>query len=131
MANVALTGVKELEAKLMAIAKNTPKKIGAALYREAQIEMTESKKRVPVDTGALRSSGVVQKPVFDGKNTSVKLGYGGPSVDYALKVHEDLEAFHKVGQAKYLESVLMESAPYLLQRIANRIDLMEAKAAAE
>ena len=131
MAEFVITGTKELEAKLKAIAAAMPSKIGVALYREAQIEMTESKKRVPVDTGALRSSGVVQKPVSDGNATSVTLGYGGPSVDYAFKVHEDLEAFHKVGQAKYLESVLMESAPNLLQRIANRLDVMAAKAAAE
>ena len=131
MAEFQLTGAKELEEKLRAIALATPNKLAAALYREAQIEMTESKKRVPVDTGALRSSGVVQKPVFDGKNVSVTLGYGGPSVDYAFKVHEDLQAFHKVGQAKYLESVIVESAPHLLQRIADRIDLMAAKAASE
>lgn len=123
MADFVLTGAKELEAKLVAIAMETPKKIASALYREAQVDMTESKKRVPVDTGALRSSGVVGEPQFDGKNVSVSLGYGGEGVDYALKVHEDLEARHKVGQAKYLESVIMESAPNLLERIAKRIDL--------
>ncbi len=131
MFNFSIAGVKALVANLTGIAAATPKNIAAALYREAQIEMTESKKRVPVDTGALRASGVVQKPVFDGKNISVTLGYGGPSVDYAFKVHEDLQAFHKVGQAKYLESVILESAPHLAERIAKRIDLKAKKAAAE
>ncbi len=131
MFNFRIAGVKALVANLTGIAAATPKNIAAALYREAQIEMTESKKRVPVDTGALRASGVVQKPVFDGKNISVTLGYGGPSVDYAFKVHEDLQAFHKVGQAKYLESVILESAPHLAERIAKRIDLKAKKAAAE
>ena len=130
MANFTLTGTKELEERLTAIAATAPQTLASALYREAQIEMTESKKRVPVDTGALRSSGVVDKPQFDGNNISVRLGYGGTAVDYAFRVHEDLEAFHKVGQAKYLESVILESAPHLLERIAKRIDLMAAKATA-
>ena len=95
MADFQLTGAKELEEKLGAIAMATPNKLAAALDREAQIEMTESKKRVPVDTGALRSSGVVQKPVFDGKNVSVKKK-GDPKaallelinleINYALKL---------------------------------------------
>jgi hypothetical protein len=32
---------------------------------------------------------------------------------YAVKVHEDLAARHKVGQAKYLEAGLQETAGYL------------------
>ena len=87
MAEFQLIGAKELEEKLRAIALATPNKLAAALYREAQIEMTESKKRVPVDTGALRSSGVVQKPVFDGKNTSVTLGYGEGMAPMSLGLH--------------------------------------------
>jgi hypothetical protein len=48
---------------------------------------------------------------------------GGGTVDYALIVHEDLEAFHRVGQAKYIESVLNESKRSMPARIAKRIDL--------
>lgn len=51
---------------------------------------------------------------------------GGPSAPYAIYVHEDLEAFHKVGQAKYIESVLMESRPFMAARVAKRIDLNKA-----
>lgn len=94
-----------------------------ALYQEAQIEMTESKRRVPVDTGVLRASGHVQEPVRSGKSVSVMLAYGGAAEQYAVIVHEDLEAFHKIGQAKYLESVLKESAPHMKKRVAARINL--------
>jgi hypothetical protein len=34
---------------------------------------------------------------------TVAMGFGGPAVDYAVIVHEDLLAFHPNGTAKYLE----------------------------
>lgn len=53
-------------------------------------------------------------PQFQDKGVVVFLGYGGPAAKinpktgestagYALYVHENLDAFHKVGTAKYLE----------------------------
>lgn len=84
------------------------------LYREGEEIMAASKPLVPVDTGALRSSGYVQPPVIDGTVVRVTLGYGGPAAKinpktgqstegYAIFVHENLEAHHPVGMAKYLE----------------------------
>lgn len=122
-----MSGVAEMMAKLRAFAKKFPDDVEKALYREAQIEMTESKRRVPVDTGVLRASGHVQDPVRKGQNISVTLAYGGAAETYAIIVHEDLEAHHRVGQAKYLESVLKESAPYMAQRVAARIKLGKKK----
>ena len=43
---------------------------------------------VPVDTGALMSSGHVQQPVRKGDVVTITLGFGGPSVKYATFVHE-------------------------------------------
>jgi hypothetical protein len=51
---------------------------------------------------------------------------GGPAAPYAIYVHEDLEAIHPVGQAKFIESVLLESRPFMAARIAKRIDLNRA-----
>lgn len=114
-------GVKQVTDTLKRIADKFPDKVGAAMYQEAQIEMTEAKRRVPVDTGTLRASGFVNDPERHGRQVTVTLGFGGAAEEYALIVHEDLEAFHKVGQAKYLESVLDESAPYIKDRIAERL----------
>jgi hypothetical protein len=131
-----LKGSEEVIGKIQAAMLQIGVKAEAALYQVAEQEMTESKKRVPVDLGNLKNSGHVQHPERDAEGISLKMGFGGPAgagnvggetnkedVGYAIVVHEDLEAFHKVGQAKYLESVLQESAPYLLERIANRIKL--------
>lgn len=105
------------------ISAKFPDKVASALYVEGQIEMTESKRRCPVDTGTLRASGFVAEPMRSGKNISVTLSYGGAAETYAIIVHEDLEANHRVGQAKFLESVLNESRSSMAERIAKRVHL--------
>jgi hypothetical protein len=51
---------------------------------------------------------------------------GGPSAPYAIFVHEDLDAKHKVGQAKFLESWLLESRPNMTARVARRVKIVNA-----
>ncbi len=127
-------GVSEMKAKLREVAKMRPIQAQRALFIEANIEMTEAKRRTPVDVnyaggrtpphpGQLRASGTVHPPVQDRNTTFVVLSFGGGAVDYAAWVHEILENFHPVGQAKYLESTLNESAPYMAQRLAERLKL--------
>lgn len=107
---------------MIALAKRMPERVGRALYREANTEMTEAKRRTPVDTGALRASGKVENPEY-GETISVRLSFGGVSSQYAIFVHENLEALHKIGQAKFLESTLLESSPYMANRLAKRLHL--------
>lgn len=128
----AITGVNEMLAKIKGIANSFPDRVGAALYQEAQVEMTEAKRRCPVDTGKLRASGQVSKPEREGRRISVTLSFGGAAADYAIYVHENLEANHASppfggGQAKFLESVLNESQPYMAERLARRLDLNKMK----
>lgn len=93
-----------------------------ALVEEAEIEMTEAKRRTPVRTGALRDSGKVRlKQQGSSKwEFEVQLAFGGPTAPYAVYVHENPWATHPVGQWKFLESTLVESAPYLAARVARR-----------
>jgi|SRR5579862_3119710 len=116
-------------ATLTRIGAQLPALIGRALREEAEIEMAEMKQRTPVDTGALRASGMVVGPTAVGSGVQIAWQYGGPSAPYALIVHENLEAIHPVGQAKYLESVLDESVPYLENRIGSRLKALIAAAA--
>lgn len=118
-----LRGVSDMVSTLRKIAERFPDRVAAAIYQEAQIEMTESKRRVPVDTGVLRASGFVAEPERKGKSISVTLSYGGAAEVYAIVQHENLEYFHRVGQAKFLESVLNESRPHMAGRIAARVHL--------
>lgn len=115
--------------------------LGKQLYREANGIMSASGPLVPVDTNALRSSGYVQPPEQEGSHISVSFGYGGPAAKinpktgqstdaYALFVHENLEAFHKVGSAKYLEMPFDQARTGMGKRIAEglRADLAGAAA---
>lgn len=121
--SVILKGLKDIQRTIKAIADAFPDKAAAALYQEAQIEMTESKRRCPVKTGALRASGRVAEPERGpGNSLSVTLSYG---TEYAIFVHENLEAFHPVGQAKFLESVINESRPFMAARVAKRIQMKD------
>lgn len=119
----SITGVIQVRAKLKAFGEKFPHTLGAAMRQEAEIEATEAKRRTPVDTGALRASVHAEGPFFDGKTIYAAIVAGGPSAPYAIFVHENLEAHHTVGQAKFIESVIMESKSYILQRIANRVKL--------
>lgn len=122
---MAETGALELRAKLLEAARRVPRIVGAALYQEALIETKESARRTPVDTGALRASHETAPPVYAGSNITVTITVGGPTAPYALIVHEDLNAHHPVGQAKFLESTLNESAPFIAERLGRRIRVEE------
>lgn len=125
-------GAREMAAKLRNFAKKFPDRVASALYMEAQIEMTESKRRCPVSPtpaprgvvpGTLRASGTVHPPVREGRNISVTLSYGGAAEAYAVVQHENPDYVHTTGQWKYLESVLRESRAYMAARIARRLQL--------
>ena len=115
-----LYGVVEMSAKLKKFAKEYPKIVGQALKAELAIEMKESMRRTPVKTGALRDSHVLLGPFYDGNRVNAMISAGG-ELPYAVRVHENLEAYHPHGQAKFLESTLMESARFMSRRIAARI----------
>lgn len=115
---VRVRGWDRLERELSRLAVTLPEMAQEALRIEAEVEMAEMKARTPVRTGVLRASGRVE--ALRG-SLGVRWAFGGPSIPYAIYVHENLEAFHRVGQAKYLESVLAESAPYLVDRVRRRM----------
>lgn len=125
-----MQGASEMIATLKRVAAKFPDRVAGAIYAEAQIEMTESRRRCPVDItpnaphpGQLRASGRVSRPEKKGREIFVVMSYGGPAIDYAVHVHENPDAFHPVGQWKYLESVLNESQSHMAARLARRIDL--------
>jgi hypothetical protein len=129
-------GTAEVLRRLSKVIEKFPKVVMRALRQEAELDMTESKKRCPVYSppiggyvdhvgGTLRASGHVLDPVRKGSMMSVDMVYGGAAEAYAVIQHESLDFHHNVGEAKYLESVVLESAPYLRARVASRIRLTE------
>jgi hypothetical protein len=123
-----LTGADKMKARLKTLIKRFPDEVGRALYIETGTETTEVKRRTPVDKGTLRASIHQVGPIRNGRTIYTLIVAGGPAAPYAIFVHEDLDAFHKVGQAKYIESVILESRSSMGARVAKRIDLNRALA---
>ena len=102
--------------------------VKSEIFKEGEGVMAMSKEAfVPVDQGPLRQSGHVDDPVIQGDEVSVTLGYGNSAVEYAVYVHEDLNAFHPGGgQAKYLEKPLKMALPGVKSRMSKAL-IREAK----
>lgn len=122
----AMQGPEAMKARLRKAAKRIPEQLIVGMSIEMEVERDESEQRTPILTGALRSTLRVEGPFFEGKRIFFKLLAGSEEVFYAWIVHEDLEAHHDIGDAKYIESVLMESAPHMAARIGRHFDLRRA-----
>lgn len=71
--------------------------------------------RAPRDTGNLRGSSYTRKA--PGNPQAVEVGFGAA---YALPVHEDLEARHEDGEAKFLESAVRDREQDVVDEVAAR-----------
>ena len=80
--------------------------------------MTAAKALTPVLTGSLRASGQVASPEVRSEGARVTMGFGNSAVGYAVHVHENLQAHHPVGQAKFLEQPLNEARNGMDARLA-------------
>lgn len=93
--------------------------------------LAESLRQVPKDTNTLAKSAFY---VIQGKyrNFTAIIGYGGngdpinpktgrAASDYMVVVHEDLQARHPVGKAKFLEDPVREYQHKMLQTYARAI----------
>ena len=101
-------GIKKntLSPKLKQIIKKYPDLVSKALYYEVELGVTEAKERTPVDLGNLKGSIHQEGPDRKGDRIFSAIVAGGPATDYASAVHEDLDAYHDVGHAKFIESVI-------------------------
>lgn len=133
----SMTGKQEMIDRFNRLKQNLPPLVAMALRIETEIEATEVRKRTPVWNpsrmaykglvkGALRASVRVDGPYIEGGFIFTQILAGGSMAPYALYVHEDLEAFHATGQAKFIESVILESRPFMASRVAKRIELNKA-----
>ena len=96
-----------------------PKRIEAAVREEAEANKEQAQARTPVKTGVLRDSAQV---ISDGNTAHIV--YTAP---YAAIVHEDLDAHHRNGEAKFLERTMNDSVAGMAQRLAERIHLEKVK----
>lgn len=119
-----IKGLVEMDRKIKDLARKFPEQFAEAQFEETMIEAEECVKRCPVKTGTLAGTIHATRPAIKGNSIRTTITAGGPRAPYAVYVHENLEARHPVGQAKFIESTLYESAPYMLRRINARLKKM-------
>lgn len=120
-----IEGYKELEASLRRSGLNILSASKQGLYEEGEEIFAESQQEVPVDTGALKRSGYIEK-----QGNSVDIGYGrseelGASNQtpntYMVAVHERLDVYHPNGKAKFLEDPVNRHTRKGADSIADKI----------
>lgn len=92
-------------AKVSRLADEMGLAAGSGLRVIGEVIMTDVKasrpgRGVPVDTGALRSTGRVTGP-YGIRHAVVRLSFGGAAAPYAVRQHE-MEYRHTVGERRYL-----------------------------
>jgi hypothetical protein len=118
MTTFKVIGVPNVFKAMDAHAKKMHKSVEKAITDEGNDVLRESMEECPVRTGRMRRTGTVDKPKISGGSISVIIGY---HVKYAADVHENLEAQHKTGKAKFLEDPINRAAPGLPDRMAKRM----------
>ncbi len=93
----------------------SPVAVSKALDKVANSVLAESIQLTPVDTGTLRRSQKVTNKKVGIDEVSVEVR---ADTDYAVYVHENLQARHPQGQAKFLESAVNTIAPEIEMIVA-------------
>ncbi len=110
-------GIEDFTVTLNTLSDVAPGDVAGALFEEGEGIMSQAKKDTPVDTGRLRSSGHVQRPVVRGTAAEVTLAF---ATDYAVFVHEIRDAVHTVGRSKFLEAAAKAALRGMPARVARR-----------
>jgi hypothetical protein len=110
--------------------RDAKQEVSKELYQFGEEVMADSKAVVPVDTGALMNTGQVTQPrETDDGVIEVTAGYGDEATDYAVYVHEELQApsggpikYTRPGSGpKYLERPALAKAPELPGRVRDAL----------
>ena len=123
MISLDLQGLAEVTQRLQRLQRPQAHVLGEALYREGNDIMGRSVTLVPVDTGLLRSSAHVERPIEQGPIVSVTMSYGSNGlVPYAAIVEFDVTMNHPHGgQSHFFQQAVFEATPGFPQRIAQAI----------
>lgn len=113
-------GIKGLELAAMKVTLRYKRGYREGLEKALGKVYRDSQNLVPVDTGALKSSGRVEI-TGTGFNSRGYIGYGGPvtgfshldNVHYSVIVHEAVHTNFKHGEAKYVEKAVEMNGTYL------------------
>ena len=116
MSSVTVKGLSNLQKQIADIPNKTLKGIEKAMG----IIYDASQPLVPVDTGALKRSGVIESV-----NNGMKIKYHSENpknnYNYAVIQHENMSFNHRVGQAKYLEDAIKNNLDEIEDAIVKEV----------
>jgi hypothetical protein len=120
MISLNMTGIAQVTQQLQRLVSAPLPAVGATLYAEGNGIMAQSVQLVPIDTGLLRSTSHVARPVIAGATVTVELSYGSHgTAPYAAIIEFDVTLNHPHGgQAHYLSQPLFAATQGFTQRIA-------------
>lgn len=127
---VRLRNLDRLQQAFITAGKDAPRFAARALLEETQEAFILSQEVVPIRTGALATSGMVNGPFVKGSKVSTSIEYGGPAAGYAIFVHElpPSRASHDYPTRwKFLENPVRLYAEGMGDRMATRVLDMIAK----
>lgn len=115
MFTIDFQGIPELQRAFQRLAVQAEQALVQAIQAEADRILEASYPLVPVDTGALISSGAV---INSHDGADIRYGNFG-AVPYALVVHERTDTNHpRGGQHHFLSAVVLEATGDMAQRLA-------------
>ena len=95
-------------------------RVAKALQKAGGEIIRVSVQNTPLKTGELRKRSFNEGPLLKGDTYTQVVGYEKYGADwekggtaYAVPVHENLESFHPVGEAKFLEKAIDQTASKL------------------
>lgn len=112
-----LEGLREVIGNLNTQVKKIKGRTIGGLLAGGLIIQGEAQRRTPVDTGNLKGSAYTRKAMDDEK--AVEVGFGAT---YGIYVHENLNAYHDNGEAKFLENAATEKADEVIKAVVAYAD---------
>ena len=115
-------GFEDLNRRILNLIRALPEEIKSAMITEETGTLELAQSRTPVKTGDLKTSGHLGDYQVSGYESSIPIIFG-TELTYAIYVHENLQAHHDVGQAKFLETAVLDRISGKSQRVAANIQL--------
>jgi hypothetical protein len=115
MVTVEFQGLPEIQNRLAQLTTILPPRFVQAAQQEAEQILDQSIPLVPVDTGLLVSSGIVEEQA-----NGADIRYGGHGLaPYAIRIHEDTQLNHpNGGQHSFLREPFYAATAGMLARLA-------------
>ena len=114
---VRVRGLREVIKRLNDVVFDVRRDVKRDLYIAAELIRNRSQNNTPVDTGNLRASHYVVADTRDTRDI-VEVGV---TASYGIAVHENLEARHTTGEAKFLERAVAESEADIIRLLQSGI----------